>query len=483
MRQLLYASAAAVLAATVFSSYSSGVSSQFDGTGSPFANTVCGNCHNGGPYATEATLQLRDLSGAPVTSYLPGETYRLHIGRRVATAAAAMGVQAVVLDGANEQAGAFGAAPDGTRVLERQGRSYLDHQRRLLDSVVVIDWTAPAAGTGPVDVYAVVNSVNANRGTSGDSADEVQLTIAEAAPPPSYAPRGLAALRGVDPVTGVADSLGLSVEVDGIVYGTDTEPDVSNFNLVTVDNAAGIAVLNYSTDLNYDATEGDRVRVRGTLRQIGGLTYVEAVELDVLDRGEALPDPEEVTALDEALEGRLVTLTDLALADSSLWQTNPASTYDLPFVTADGDTVIAQIAEGMPLFGGALPGDPRGVYSVTGVVRQWDPVAPHFEGHYLLPRSADDFASMLGTSTRRPGADPVEFTVTPLGGGRLSVRADGAIAALRVVDLAGRTVARSAGSGLAAAELTLPAGPGARTYVVHVALADGRRGAKLVAGG
>ena len=352
----LVAPAFALGLAAVVSSYSSGVSVNYDGTGSPLTNANCSNCHSGGPYATEATLELRDAAGAAVAAYRPGATYTLVVDATLAQAAAGRGVQAVALDGADAQAGAWGDAPDGMRLYERAGVTYLDHRRRLADTAVLVEWTAPAAGTGPVDFYAVVNAVNGNSSTSGDVADRVALSIPEAAaPPPSYSVLPLTALRGVDAATGVADSLGLLVEVEGLVYGRDTELGVSNFNLLAADNAAGVTVLNYSDTLGYAAAEGDRLRVRGRLEQIGGLTYVAADSVAVLASGEALPAPDTVDALSEALEGRLVTLRVAGVADTLAWRDAPDETYDLPLLLHGGDTVIAQIARGLDAWGAPRP--------------------------------------------------------------------------------------------------------------------------------
>ena len=421
-------------ALAVISSFSSGVSSSFDATGSPLAGRTCASCHVGTSLGTETNIQLRDVNGRPQSEYIPGQQYSVELSYTTTSAASAFGMQAVILDGQNGQAGQIGAPPAGTRVRQRSGIDYIDHSQRLQGDTIAFDWTAPAAGTGDVSIYAVINAVNSNGGTSGDTADEAELTISESTsqPPLVYHPRALADLRGVN-ANGIPDSLGNLIEVEGIVYGFDTEPNVSNFNILNDDGTAGLAILNNSDTLNYTATEGDRVILRGKLSQVVGLTYLEAVEVEIISQNITLPVPITTEALDESLEGRLVNLDGLTMIDTASWQTNPTATYDFRFLTRGGDTVIAQIAEGMPIWGEPLPGAGIDQYLVTGVVRQFDLDDPLLEGHYILPRSGGDFIFLLSNKEIRD----FDLIVTRFGES-LTVEAPSAIQNIRLVDLNGR---------------------------------------------
>ena len=461
-------------ALTVLNSFSSGISGAHDATGSPLSTIQCGSCHNGGNFGTDTQVRLVDANGTMQSSYIPGETYTLQVEIATTTAPSAYGFQAVVLDGANAQAGRFGTPASGIRVRARNGIEYIDHTRRLQTNLIEIDWTAPAMGTGQVDVYAVGNAINGNGGTSGDLPDTGTLSLAEGMAPPTFTQRTLAELRVVD-AQGIPSLLGEAVEVEGIVYGFDTEPGVSNFNLLNADNSAGLTVLNYSDSLGYTATEGDRVRLRGVLEQVVGLTYLSAVQVEVLSQNTSLPGAMNVDALDETLENVLVEFDSLTLV-AGQWQDNPTATYDVKWLRPNGDTLITQIAQGMPVWGESRPGDGERLYTVTGVVRQFDLDQPFLEGYYLLPRYTSDFVEEMPSSTRRVSA--AELRVTRFGES-LEVRADQAIAAVTLFSIDGRVLERIPVSGTSTFVKTNKLPTVAGLIVVNVQFADGRVGAVL----
>jgi hypothetical protein len=462
----------------VISSFSSGVTTSFDATGSPLAGNACRNCHGGNSLGTEATIRLRDGAGFFQTDYIPGEQYSVELSYTTTVAASAFGMQAVILDNANAQAGEMGPPPGRTRIRQRGGIDYIDHSQRLQGDLIAFDWTAPAAGTGEVNIYAVVNAVNGNGSTSGDTPDEAILTLGEmtAPPAPVFPRRDLADLQGVNASSGIPDSLGVLVEVEGLVYGPDSELDMSNFNIFNDDGTAGVAVLNFSDSLNYDATEGQRVVVRGTLSQVVGLTFIEAVEVEVLTSGNTIADEILVTQLDESLEGRFVEMRNVQPVDPTLWQDNPTATYDFPFITPLGDTIIAQIAIGMPIaqMGGVTFGDQG--FDISGVVRQFDPEDPFFEGYYLLPRFMTDLREFV-SSTKE--FNDFDLTVAR-SGESLSIEAPSAIQALSLVGLDGR-ILQNYEFGGAQQRITLTT-PSSTTplQVLWVQLSDGRRKAVFV---
>ena len=470
MRTLLLAVLGALATAFVLTSYSSGITSTGDATGSPLSNRNCAGCHSGGTFGTDTQVRLLDANGAAVASYVPGETYRLQVEIATTTAPGGYGMQAVVLDARDAQAGAFGTPPSGLRVSARGGVDYVDHTRRLPDAVHEIEWRAPAAGTGTVSVYAVGNAVNGNGGTSGDQPDTGSLTVQEAAAPPTYTQRSIAELRPVD-AAGVPTLLGERVEVEGLVYGFDTEPDVNNFNILTDDGAAGLTVLNYSDTLGYAATEGDRVRLRGTVDQVVGLTFLSVEAVELLAQDQPLPSPTDVDELDESLENRLVTFDSLLMVDPDEWRANPTGSYDVRWLRPNGDTLITQVAEGMPIYGEGRPGSGDGLYTVTAVVRQFDPSQPFFDGYYLLPRSGDDFEEAIIIGAR--SIADAELEVVRFGES-LTVTAETGLAQVVVLDVSGRVraeVAIQAGATSVKTELApMPRG----LLAIRVVLADGR---------
>lgn len=154
-----------------------------DYTGSPFSqggNTFCAECHTGGIFNSSTLISLLD-AGTPVTEYEPGKLYRLKVS--VATTngtPAGYGFQTLVLGPTNLNAGAFGAVlPSGTRMNTQAGRRYFGHNMMRSSPDVEIDWTAPAAGTGNITIYAAGNAVNNNDNSTGDSPSRNILVVAE----------------------------------------------------------------------------------------------------------------------------------------------------------------------------------------------------------------------------------------------------------------------------------------------------------------
>ncbi|WP_373553107.1 choice-of-anchor V domain-containing protein [Haliscomenobacter sp.] len=152
-----------------------------DRTGSPVSAGFCGECHGTGNY--DPTLEIAILDGTtPVTAYAPGKKYTVQVKITAASGTpGGYGYQATVLEAkAQAQAGVLGAAPSGQRVITLGGRQYAEHTRRATSNVFEMPWTAPAAGTGTVNVYAAGLAVNGDGSTGNDSPVKNSLSLIEA---------------------------------------------------------------------------------------------------------------------------------------------------------------------------------------------------------------------------------------------------------------------------------------------------------------
>lgn len=148
--------------------FSSGpASSNRDVTGGPFGSNNCSMCHSGGNFTSSLAAVVTDASGATVTEYIAGQTYTVTFTVN-ATGASGYGMQMVSLDASNNQAGTLSNTSSNAKVTSLNGRQYLEHNRRSSSNTFTAEWTAPAAGTGSVTIYASGMAVNANGGTSGD---------------------------------------------------------------------------------------------------------------------------------------------------------------------------------------------------------------------------------------------------------------------------------------------------------------------------
>ncbi len=184
MRRIIYS---IFILATAFAllSHSSGAGAvqRLDRTGSPIGTGSCASCHTGGNFGTEvvATLLQDDVE---VSSYVPGEEYILRIEINTSNAPSRYGFQAVALaTGDNITAGSYGTLPEGTRSIDVNDRTYVEHATKLSEGTINIPWVAPDAGTGEVRFYAAGNAVNNAAGSAGDDPDilDQALRIAEGA--------------------------------------------------------------------------------------------------------------------------------------------------------------------------------------------------------------------------------------------------------------------------------------------------------------
>jgi hypothetical protein len=180
----IYISFSVLLGLVTMFSYSSGParSGLFDRTGSPVSGingNFCAECHSSGSFDPTVEIQLSDGTGA-VTKYVPGNTYTLQVKVVAGTGTPdGYGFQSVILDGNNQSVGTFGSAPNGTGVQTLSNRQYFEHRSRRPDNTFEIEWTAPAAGTGDVSIYAAGIASNANSQQTGDGAAKTSLTLNE----------------------------------------------------------------------------------------------------------------------------------------------------------------------------------------------------------------------------------------------------------------------------------------------------------------
>ncbi len=183
---------AALLLCTLLGFAFSGGSTETTGQGATGAPTAdgferkCGNCHRGGNYGEPELEVLFALDGNDpadaLTSYVPGQTYRvsLTVGSTVQSAAG-YGFQLQVLTDQELPltAGTLSDPADGSQVSEATAtmRNYVEQSMTSTDSVFTFTWTAPAAGTGSVNIHAVGTLVNGLDGADGDNGSNTPLVL------------------------------------------------------------------------------------------------------------------------------------------------------------------------------------------------------------------------------------------------------------------------------------------------------------------
>lgn len=200
-----------VLSYVVFSSNRTGpgIMSGVQATGAGSSGAGCGGsgCHGTSSSASlTVTVGLVNSSSTPVTTYTPGGTYSVVIGATNTSAAtlSRFGFQVAATKFASSvNAGTFAAAPT-THLATIGGINLVEHSNTLTPTVgtggsgtvyaISIPWTAPAAGTGTIQLFGVLNAVN-NDGSATASdmwnhADPVSITEASATIGTIMAPGG-----------------------------------------------------------------------------------------------------------------------------------------------------------------------------------------------------------------------------------------------------------------------------------------------------
>lgn len=140
-----------------------------DRTGSPVGTSQCGSCHAGGNYSPTLSILLKNIEGNAVTEYQPDSSYQVEIVFGGNTAPR-YGYQAVaLLNGSNNNAGTLTTANTNSKIGTLNSRTYADHNGNVSSNTFLLNWTAPAEGSGAVNFYAAGIAANGNGGSSGDS--------------------------------------------------------------------------------------------------------------------------------------------------------------------------------------------------------------------------------------------------------------------------------------------------------------------------
>ncbi len=189
---------------------------------------------------------------------------------------------------------------------------------------------------------------------------------------------------------GVVDSVDVTCELRGVVYGINLSPGALLFTIVDKnDNDDGISVFAGGTDFNYTVTEGDEISVIGTISQNDGLQQIMADSVVLLSQNNDLFNPEFTTTLGEDEESKLVRINNLTIVSVAT-----AAAGDNYTVTDGTNEYIMRIDADNELFGTTLPTN----FDAIGIGGQSDSAAPFDEGYQFLPRYAADILALVNTN-------------------------------------------------------------------------------------
>src|SRR6056300_1145709 len=193
---------------------------------------------------------------------------------------------------------------------------------------------------------------------------------------------------------GVPDSLNVYCKVVGVVHGVDMQGSATAVSFTVHDGTEGLGTYSsVATVTSYVVTEGDEVRIVGSIGHFNGLLQMYVDSITVLSTGNATQTPTVVTALGESTESELVKFENMTMVDPTQWGSG-SSGYNID-ITNGSDTIVMRIDADVDLYGAPAP---TGMFDVVGIGGQYDFSAPHFDGYQLLPRYQADIMTSTGVA-------------------------------------------------------------------------------------
>lgn len=157
-----------------------------DRTGAPGSSGSCGvYCHHstGLHPNTQISMELKDSLGFSVNTYMPEETYTLEFTVSSDGSPQGYGMQAVLLDSLEINAGTMlTASTSNTQITSlSNGRSFVEHDGINNSGIFKVTWKAPASGTGDITIYGIGLAADGLGTVQGDDfSQSTQLLLTEA---------------------------------------------------------------------------------------------------------------------------------------------------------------------------------------------------------------------------------------------------------------------------------------------------------------
>ncbi|MBL7802750.1 MAG: lamin tail domain-containing protein [Saprospiraceae bacterium] len=229
-----------------------------------------------------------------------------------------------------------------------------------------------------------------------------------------FTPLSIAAISNEN-ADGVADSLNVSCQLVGTVYGVNTRASLSGiqFTLIDDDNTAGINVFSPQQSFGYTVTEGDVIAISGVIGQFNGLIQISPVNIAVQSQNAPLAQPETVVAPSEATESRLLKIGNLHLVDPVEWTNGVGPGFSARAVSDDHplDTVLIRVDNDVTLFNEPAP---TGPFDLIGIGGQFDSSNPYTSGYQIAPRYTADLLPLVGVKNADFSAQ-VKLSPNPTG--------------------------------------------------------------------
>lgn len=209
---------------------------------------------------------------------------------------------------------------------------------------------------------------------------------------------------------GLIDSAGVYCRIHAYVYGVNLRPGGLQF--FVNDLTGGLQVFEGGNDLGYTVTNGDSIRIIGTIGQFNGQLQMAPDSIVLLSQGNSLPAPQLVTSLSENLEGELVQIKCVTLDDVQAWDTGNGNGFTVT-VNSGQSSFEVRIDDQSELFNATAPDF---TFNLVGVVGQFDSSDPRDEGYQIYPWSDFQILDTLKADfSFDVTAKTVDFTSTSMG--------------------------------------------------------------------
>lgn len=267
------------------------------------------------------------------------------------------------------------------------------HGTAVVNGLTGITYTPTAGYCGPDSfIYEACDAGGCDQAT-------VSIMVECATTYPAYDIATVTTVTGGQP-----DSVGVTAELQGIVYGIDFQGvDAAGATLPAVqfyinDGTGGISVFG-GQNFGYDVQEGDKVIVRGEIVNFNCLTQISNLDTIIfVSANNPLMPPSITTFLNESFESELVEFTNMTLVNPSAW--NPTGTgFNVLIrnvINPNADTITMRIDNDVELFN--MPA-PTGTFHAIGIGGQFVTGGGGgcVSGYQFLPRYAADIILLDAT--------------------------------------------------------------------------------------
>jgi hypothetical protein len=330
----------------------------------------------------------------------------------------------------------------------------------LTNDVLPVAITSMTIVSGPSNGTATVNGLidityTPSNGYCGPDAftyqvcdaggcDQATVTLTVECPV-AYPAYNLGAVTTV--TNGVPDSMGVTAELQGTVYGIDYQgvnavgTPLPAVQFYINDGTGSISVFG-SQNFGYVVKEGDKVKVRGEIGNFNCLTQVSNLDTIIfVSANNPLLPPSITTFLNESFESELVQFTNMAMVNPADW--NPGGTgFNVRIksvINPTADTIIMRIDNDCALFN--MPA-PTGTFHAIGIGGQFvSGGAACVSGYQFLPRFASDII-LLNSTNESFLAGKISFYPNPVSD-QLLIKSDIIIDDVIVANAIGQQVLRT----------------------------------------